>query len=97
MASLLEGKGDVAGEIRHLLGAAVLVPANGDIHLRLGVAYRKREEFEDAIQSFTRAVECDPLLLEAHRNLAELYEHLGRKRDALRHLSTVHRLSRENL
>jgi tetratricopeptide (TPR) repeat protein len=97
MASLLEREGDLAGALRHLLGAAVVVPANAEAHLRLGLVYRKREEFDDAIQSLTRAVECDPLSLEAHRNLAELYESLGRKHEALRHLSTVHRLSRENL
>jgi tetratricopeptide (TPR) repeat protein len=97
MASLLEREGDFAGAIRQLLGAAVLVPTNAEVHLRLGLAYRKREEFDDAVQSFTRALECDPLSLEAHRNLAELFEQLGRKREALRHLSTLHRLSRENL
>src|SRR6185437_4855572 len=97
MASLLELQGDFAGAIRQLLGAAVLVPTNAEVHLRLGLAYRKREEFDDAVQSFTRALECDPLSLEAHRNLAELFEQLGRKREALRHLSTLHRLSRENL
>jgi tetratricopeptide (TPR) repeat protein len=64
--------------------------------LKLGLLYRRREEYENAVQSFNRAVECDPLAVEAHRNLAELYERIGRKRDALRHLSTLHRLSRDN-
>ena len=44
--------------------------------------------------SFVRASECDPLSLAAHRNLAELYESMGRKREALRHLGMVHRLTR---
>ena len=96
MASLLEQDGDLAGASRHLLGAAMLVPANAEVHQRLGLIQRKREEFELAVQSFQRAIECDPLAAEAHRNLAELYERVGRKRDALRHLSTLHRLSRDN-
>ncbi len=95
MAALLEREGDLAGALRHLLGAAVLVPANAEVHLRLGLLYRKRDENENALQSLLRAVECDPVSIAAHRNLAELYEKLGRKRDAIRHLSTLHRLSRD--
>jgi tetratricopeptide (TPR) repeat protein len=96
MASLLEREGDLTGALRHLQGAALIVPANAEVHLRLGVVHRRREEFDLAVQSFVRAIDCDPLAIEAHRNLAELYDQLGRKRDALRHLSTLHRLSRDN-
>jgi tetratricopeptide (TPR) repeat protein len=96
MAALLEREGDVAGATRHLVGAAVLAPANAEVHLRLGLVYRKREEFENSLQSFLRVVECDPLSVEAHRNLADLYERVGRKREALRHLSTLHRLISDN-
>jgi len=96
MAALLEREGDLASALRHLLGAAVLMPANAEVHLRLGLLYRKRNENENALQSLLRAIECDPLSIEAHRNLAELYEKLGRKREAMRHLSTLHRLSRDS-
>jgi len=72
------------------------MPANAEVHLRLGLLYRKRNENENALQSLLRAIECDPLSIEAHRNLAELYEKLGRKREAMRHLSTLHRLSRDS-
>jgi tetratricopeptide (TPR) repeat protein len=96
MAALLEHEGDLAGALRHLVGAAVLMPANGEVHLRLGLLYRKRGNDDEALQSFIRAIECDPVSVTAHRNLAELYEKLGRKRDAMRHLSTVNRLSRES-
>jgi tetratricopeptide (TPR) repeat protein len=73
----------------------LVVPGNGQVHLKLGLLHRKRGEAENAMQSFIRAIECDPMLVEAHRNLAELYEQVGRRREALRHLSTVHRLSRD--
>jgi tetratricopeptide (TPR) repeat protein len=96
MAVLLEREGDLAGALRHLLGAAVLMPTNADVHQRLGLLYRKRGENENALQSFQRTVECDPASVEAHRNLAELYEKLGHKRDAMRHLSTLHRLNRDS-
>lgn len=39
----------------------------------------------------------DLVSVEAHRNLDERYEKLGRKRDALRHMSTLHRLSPASL
>ncbi|MGH7841755.1 MAG: tetratricopeptide repeat protein [Candidatus Binataceae bacterium] len=95
-AALLEREGDFAGAMRHLQGAAMIAPGNAEVHLRLGLIQRRREEFELATQSFQRATECDPLAAEAHRNLVELYERVGRKRDALRHLSTLHRLRRDH-
>ena len=96
MATLLEHEDDLAGALRHLLGAAVLMPTNAEVHQRLGLLYRKRDENENALQSFLRAAECDPSSVEAHRNLAELYEKLGHNREAMRHLSTLHRLSRDS-
>jgi tetratricopeptide (TPR) repeat protein len=94
MAALLEGEGDLAGALRHLLGAAVLAPANAEVNLRLGALYRRRDDVENALQCFERAAQCDPLSIEAHRNLAELYESAGRRRDAERHLVTLDHLCR---
>jgi len=94
IAGLLERKGDIDGAIRHLLGAAAILPANAAVHLRLGALYRRRGDQQSAAASFGRAAQCDPLSVEAHRNLAELYDAMGRQRDAIRHLSTVNRLSR---
>lgn len=96
MAALLEREGDTLGAVRHLQGAVAIAPTNAEAHLKLGLLYRKRDENENALGSFQRAVEYAPDLIEAHRNLAELYEQAGRKRDALRHLSAIHRLSRDN-
>lgn len=92
LAALLEGEGDLGGALRHLLGAATIVPASPDVHLKLGLLYRKKDEHQTALRSFIRALECDPVNVEAHRNAAELYEMMGRKRDAQRHLSAIHRL-----
>jgi len=96
MAALLERENDLPAAVRVFVAAAMLAPGNAEVHLRLGLLYRKRGEFELALQSFVRAVECEPQAVEAHRNLAELYERAGRKRDALRHLSQLHRLSRDS-
>ncbi|MGH7248947.1 MAG: tetratricopeptide repeat protein [Pseudomonadota bacterium] len=96
MAALLEREGHSAAALRHLLGAAAILPTRVEVHLKLGLLYRQRAEDHNALQSFMRAAACDPLSLEAHRNLAELYDKMGRPRDALRHLSTIHRLSRDH-
>jgi DNA-binding transcriptional MerR regulator len=93
IAELLESQGDLTGALRHLLGAAAILPTDAEVHLRLGLLYRRREEYELAVRSLQRATECDPSSVAAHRNLADLYEQLGRKRDALRHLSALHRLN----
>jgi tetratricopeptide (TPR) repeat protein len=92
LATLLEREQDFDGALRHLLGAAAIMPANAEVHLRLGLVYRRREDHQNALDSFQRALECDPSDVEAHRNAAEMYEAMGRKRDAHRHLSAIHRL-----
>ena len=92
LATLLEREGDLSGALRHLLGAAAIVPASADVHMRLGLLYRKKDEHQNALRSFLRTLECDPTHVEAHRNAAEMYEALGRKRDSQRHLSAIHRL-----
>ncbi|MGC2762434.1 MAG: tetratricopeptide repeat protein, partial [Candidatus Binatus sp.] len=92
LATLLEREGDLGGALRHLLGAAAIVPASADVHLKLGLLYRKKDEHQIALRSFLRTLECDPASVEAHRNAAEVYEAMGRKRDSQRHLSAIHRL-----
>ena len=62
------------------------------MHLKLGLLYRKKDEHQNALRSFLRTLECDPANVEAHRNAAEVYETMGRKRDSQRHLSAIHRL-----
>ena len=92
LAALLEREGDLSGALRHLLGAAAIMPASADVHLKLGLLYRKKEEHQHALRSFIRAVECDPSNVEAHRNAAETYDAMGRKREASKHMSAIHRL-----
>jgi Flp pilus assembly protein TadD len=96
IASFLERAGDWAAALRHLLSGATIEPDNAEVHTRLGMLYRVRGNFDAALKSFIRALECDSDAVEPHRNLAELYEQAGRKREAIRHLSAVHRLTRED-
>jgi len=92
MASLLEREGDLAGALRHLLGAAAIMPARAEVHLKLGLLYRKRGDDQVALRSFLRAIECDPTSVEAHGNAAEMYAVLGRKEDARKHHRAIRRL-----
>ncbi len=51
-------------------------------------------ESVQAIAEYTRALSLDPSLADAYFNLARLYERLGQKTAALRHLKEYHRRSR---
>ena len=44
--------------------------------------------------TFAEALKRDPDFREAHCNLAQLYEQLGRRRDAVRHYAAAKRLTR---
>ena len=92
LATLLEGEGDLGAALRHLLGAAAICPASAEVHLKLGMLYRRKEEHQNALRSFLRTLECDASNVEAHRNAAEMYEVMGRRRDSQRHLSAIYRL-----
>ena len=46
----------------------------------------------EALPCYERAVAADPDLADAHYNLALLYEHGGRKQDAVRHFAIYKRL-----
>src|SRR5277367_6041026 len=60
VAALLESQGDLTGALRHLLGAAAILPTDAEVHLKLGLLYRRRTESELAVRSLLRATECDP-------------------------------------
>ena len=92
LSALLERSGDSIGALRHLDAAAVLEPDNPEMQFDLGVLHRKLHNIDSAAAAFTRALESEPDLIEAHLHLAQIYEQQGRKRDAMRHLSAAHRL-----
>lgn len=96
LAELLQRQGDTRGALRILRNAATLEPTAAEVHYRLGLLYLNRERDEDALTSLLRAVALEPRMVEAHRELAALYEQMGRKREAIRHLSVVHRLTRDS-
>lgn len=52
----------------------------------LGVALEDQERLEEAVQAYGQALASDPGNADAHFNIARLYERLGRKAAAIRHL-----------
>ena len=96
LAALLEKVGNPREALKQYLHAVTIAPDNAEAHLKVGVIYRLCDRPEQSIKSFGRVLKLDPDNLDAHRNLAELYEERGRKREALRHLSAIHRLTRSD-
>ena len=62
-------RGDSAGAIADLEGAAARVPRVSEVHNRLGIAYAAAGRREDAVREFRSAVELDCGNAEAARNL----------------------------
>jgi tetratricopeptide (TPR) repeat protein len=46
-------------------------------HNRLGVVYGKKEEYESAIEHFTRSIELDPSAMETHYSMGVTYANQG--------------------
>ncbi len=75
-----------ADAIRHL-------PASALIHFNHAVALDHLERLPEALASYEQSLALDPLLADAHYNLARLREQLGDRRGALRHFSAYRRLT----
>ena len=71
--------------IRHL-------PRSPLLHFNRGVALDHLECLPEAVVSYEQSLALDPLLADAHYNLARLREQLGDQRGALRHFSAYRRL-----
>ena len=61
-------------------------------HFNLGVILEDQHDDTGAVTAYKEAVAQDPRFKEAHCHLAELYEKLGKQRDALRHYAAAKRL-----
>jgi len=59
----------------------------------LGTALEEQREWGPALAAYRHAIRLDPGFADAHFNLARLYEQLGRRAAALRHLRTYRLLS----
>jgi tetratricopeptide (TPR) repeat protein len=70
-------------QVEALLARAVALDSKcSDAYMELGVLYSSRHDFEKAIDYYTRAIEANPELGEAHFRLGVAYDRTGKKADA---------------
>jgi tetratricopeptide (TPR) repeat protein len=66
----------------HALRAIMLDDRLAPAHVTMGLIQTSGGQYDDAIRSFQRALELEPLNVDAHRGLARAYEGSGRPKEA---------------
>ena len=74
---------------RRQLEMATNNPRDADAHYQLGLIYKARRQYTEAIARFTQAVAIDPEEADAHLQLGRIAREQNRSEDALRHLQTA--------
>jgi len=72
----LRRKGDLDDSIKDLIGAVQLKQENASAHNNLGLSYFEKEEYEDALNEFTKAIALKPHGLHYNNRGLALY-HIG--------------------
>ncbi|HXU68796.1 MAG TPA: tetratricopeptide repeat protein [Polyangia bacterium] len=90
---LLHERGDRAAALQAYESALQLRPEDPVAAFNLGVALEDAERFDDAAAAYQRAIAADPRAADAHYNLAGVFERLGDRASALRHLRTYKKLT----
>lgn len=80
---LLHQRGDVAGAISLLRGAAEINPASPGYHANLGLMLASAQQWPAAIESYRRALAIQPNLAEVHNNLGNALRSMGRVAEAI--------------
>jgi tetratricopeptide (TPR) repeat protein len=96
LGRLLHERGDLDGALAQYEQALALDAGTGDptATFNLGVVQQDRGEVHAALAAYHRVLALDAAYADAHFNLAGLYERLGQKTEALRHMLEYRRLSR---
>ena len=92
---LFRSQGMIEEAERHYRLALRESPDHTTAAFNLGIALEDLNHPGDAIEAYRRALATDPRLADAHYNVARLYEKVGKKAAALRHLSIYRRLTVE--
>src|SRR6059036_2626357 len=93
LGRLLHEHGLVQEAERHYRLALRERPEHATAAFNLGIALEDLDRPSDAIEAYRAALAVEPRLADAHYNVARLYERLGKKAAALRHLSSYERLT----
>jgi tetratricopeptide (TPR) repeat protein len=85
------------GQIKELLDKAIhLDPKLGPAYLQLGLIASEKDDLQQAITDYEKAVATDPNLVEAHYRLGQAYRRTGRKEEAQRELQIYQELSKQS-
>ena len=93
LGRLLHERGDRAAARQSYETALRHRPDDPLAAFNLGVALEDAGEWQDAAAAYERALAADPKAADAHYNLAGVYERLGDRAAALRHLKTYKKLT----
>ena len=88
LGRLLHEQGEVAEAERCYRRAVDLLPEEPVAVFDLGVALQDQERFAEAAAAYERTLALDDTFADAHFNLAAVYEALGERQTAFRHLKT---------
>jgi tetratricopeptide (TPR) repeat protein len=93
LGRLLHEGGDPAQAESHYRRALAIDPGDALAAYNLGVALQDRQQPREAADAYEQAIALDPTLADAHFNLSGIYEQLGEKAAAFRHLRTYRSLT----
>jgi len=93
LGRLLHERGDTPAALQAYETALGLRPDDALAAFNLGVALEDAQRFDDAAVAYQRAIDADPRAADAHYNLAGVFERLGDRAAALRHLKTYKKLT----
>ena len=88
LGRLLHERGELAEAERCYRQAVEIDPEEPVSFFDLGVALQDQERFEEAAAAYGQALALDDSFADAHYNLATVYESLGERQAAFRHLKS---------
>ncbi|HYP08452.1 MAG TPA: tetratricopeptide repeat protein [Bryobacteraceae bacterium] len=74
---------------RRQLEASMVNPRDADAHFQLGLIYMQRRQYENAVESFRRAVSIQPDEADAQLHLGRALRALGQPGEALAHIESA--------
>lgn len=90
---ILHENGELEEAELHYRLALELYPEESLAAYNLGVVLQDQHRYPEAINAYLQAIRLDSSLKEAHFNLFHIYDRLGEKGSAIRHLAAYRRLS----
>jgi DNA-binding transcriptional MerR regulator len=93
LGRLLHEAGELAAAEGHYREALAIDPDDALAAYNLGVALQDQQLPREAVAAYEHAIALDPAFADAHFNLSGVYEQLGDKAAAFRHLRTYRSLT----